>query len=241
MADFSLPVIKIQQRTPDVVSMFLDSKGQQIAYQAGQFFRLTLSTVQNDPRGPWRFFSNCASPTEHDFFMFTTTISQSPFKQKLKSLTQGDIVSVSGPFGKFVLGDASKPYIFLSGGIGITPFRSMLKYATDEKLPHKITLLYSNPIPEEIVFKEDFDQIAKDNPNIKIVYTISKPQDSAISWQGRIGRIDEQLIKECTTNIASTLFYICGPPAMVEGLIGVVKALGVPDENLKTERFTGYN
>lgn len=239
MADFTLPVLKIKQQTPDVVSVLLDVKGQNIPYQAGQFFRLTLSNI-TDPRGPWRFFSNCASPTEHDFFMFTTTISQSSFKQKIKTLTPGESISVSGPFGKFVLGDNNRPYVFLSGGIGITPFRSIVKYATDEKLPHKITLLYSNSVSEEIIFKEDLDQTAKDNPNVKIIYTITKPEESSVSWHGKTGRIDEKMIQECTTDIANTLFYICGPPSMVDALSGVVKGLGVADENIKTERFTGY-
>lgn len=240
MVDVQLPFDKLRWETPEIVSVLLQCIVQPFPYQAGQFFRLTLRDVANDPRGPWRFFSNSSSPTEKDIFMTTTRISQSPFKQRLKSLAHGELVTVSGPFGKFVLGDESKPYVFLGGGVGVTPFRSILKDVTDRKLPHKITLLYSSKTPKDIVFKNDLDQIAKDNPNVNIVYTITRPDESAVSWQGKTGRIDGNMIHECTTDILNTMFYVCGPPSLVMALSDIVKALGIPTENLKTELFTGY-
>ena len=237
---------------------FVFETQEQISYTAGQFLRLTLSSIANDPRGPSRFFSIASSPTEQNIFI-ATTISQSPFKQMLTSLPIGQEVTITAPFGKFTLGDSGKPYLFLSGGIGITPFRSMLKAATDQKLPHNITLLYSNKTPEDIVFKEDLDVIGKASQNITIVHTMtdsSHPGEPPSGGDSRIpkgfwtsqndnthweqGRIDEAMIRKYVNDIVNTLFYICGPPSMVQGLQSLVASMNVPQENITIELFTGY-
>lgn len=237
------------------MSVRFDTRAVDFVYQAGQFLRLTLAGVANDPRGPSRFFSLASSPSERDSIMIATRISENPFKKALAALSVGQSVTVEGPFGRFTLAQPGKLHVFLSGGIGITPFRSILKFATDQKLPHKITLLYSNQTPENIVFKEDLDQFAKANPHLTIVHTITRgnslPADQSLrepstnssekaSGKMRRGRIDEAMIKEYVNDIANAVFYIAGPPSMVEALSAVVKGMGVSEEHIKTERFTGY-
>lgn len=159
---------------------------------------------------------------------------------------------ISGPFGKFMLDeDSSKQHVFLSGGIGITPFRSILKFATDEKLHHKIVLLYSNQTRKDIVFKEDLETFAKENTNFTLVHTITKSTgqpmnnneamkqlNNRVRW--KIGRIDEIMIREYVKDISNAVFYIAGPPSMVEALYTLVKGMGISEEHIKTERFTGY-
>lgn len=240
MADVIVPVLSIDQETPNVVRAQFDVKEAAFSYIAGQFIRLALSDIE-DPRGPSRFFSLTSSPSEKDVLMIATNITESPFKQKITTFTPGEKVLISGPFGKFILSDDhEKLHVFLAGGIGITPIRSIIKNATDQKLPHKIVLLYSNKTPEDIIFRKDLDTFTAENPNINIIHTITQPEESKISWSGRTGRIDEAMIREYVTDLENAIFYICGSPSMVEALNEIVKEMGISEENLKLERFTGY-
>src|ERR671922_2277893 len=142
-------------------------------YTAGQFAFFDIGGVYNDPKGPIRHFTISSSPTEN-FIMFSTRIRDSPYKKRLSTLEQGAKVKVRGPEGQFVLHqDYSKPAVFLSGGIGVTPFRSMIKYATDKQLPVKIVMFDSNRNRENILFKKEFDEWANINKNLNIIYTIS--------------------------------------------------------------------
>ena len=145
-------------------------------YTAGQFAFFDIGGVYNDPKGPIRHFTISSSPTEN-FIMFSTRIRDSPYKKRLSTLEEGAKVKVRGPEGQFVLHqDYSKPAVFLSGGIGVTPFRSMIKYATDKQLPLKITMFDSNRNRDSILFKKEFDDWAKKNNNLKIIYTISEDE-----------------------------------------------------------------
>ena len=143
-------------------------------YTAGQFAFFDIGGVYNDPKGPIRHFTISSSPTEN-FIMFTTRIRDSPYKKRLSTLEEGTKVKVRGPEGQFVLHeDYSKPAVFLSGGIGVTPFRSMIKYATDKQLPLKIVMFDSNRNSSNILFKKEFDDWANRNKNLKIMYTINE-------------------------------------------------------------------
>ena len=194
-------------------------------YKAGQFAFFDIGRVFNDSKGPIRHFTISSSPTE-DFIMLTTRIRDSPYKQRLATLEEGTKVKVRGPQGEFVLheDDYSKPAIFLSGGIGVTPFRSMIKYATDMQLPLKIIMFDSNRNKEKILFKKEFDEWTNINENLKIIYTISernqqqRKSTSSLSltetndWKGEFGRIDKAMILKYVDDktLKDSLFYICG-------------------------------
>jgi ferredoxin-NADP reductase len=221
-------------------------------YTAGQFAFFDIGGVYNDPKGPIRHFTISSSPTE-DFIMITTRIRDSPYKQRLSTLEEGSKVKVRGPEGQFVLHeDYSKPAVFLSGGIGVTPFRSMLKYATDKQLPVKIIMFDSNRNRSNILFRKEFDDWANRNKNLKIMYTISEDevleheQSSSAAkndWKGEYGRIDKAMIlKYVDSNILdSSIFYICGPPSMLKAMQTLLQTeIGIPKERIKVEEFTGY-
>ncbi|HSF51306.1 MAG TPA: Rieske 2Fe-2S domain-containing protein [Nitrososphaeraceae archaeon] len=227
-------------------------------YNAGQFAFFDIGEVYNDPKGPIRHFTISSSPTEN-FIMFSTRIRDSPYKKRLSTLEKGTKVKVRGPEGKFVLHqDYTNPVVFLSGGIGVTPFRSMIKYATDMKLPVKIIMFDSNRNRNNILFKKEFDQWASLNRNLKIIYTISDNKDqndkqSSLSssssrtatddWKGEYGRINKAMIlKYVDTNILNnSIFYICGPPSMLKAMqILLQEDLEIPKERIKIEEFTGY-
>ncbi len=225
-----LSVIEIKQETPTVKSIKLEKNN--LDYKPGQYMMMQFETGDGENTKP---LSIASSPTEK-FLLFSTKISESSFKKKYNELKIGDKVKVKGPMGVFVLDEKAKNLIFLGGGIGITPFRDMIKYATDKKLQIKLTLLYSNRIPAEICYKNEWDLWQKQNPNLKVVNTITDD----LSWQGRKGRINEQMIKEFCSDLNNTLFYICGPPAMVEGLSQLLKTMNIPQQNIKVEKFAGY-
>jgi glycine betaine catabolism B len=232
-----------------------DGQSSFLNYTAGQYAFFDIGGVYNDPRGPIRHFTISSSPTE-DFVMITTRIRDTPYKKRLSSLEKGTIVKVRGPQGKFILhDDYSKPAVFLSGGIGVTPFRSMIKYATDKQLPIKIVMFDSNRNQENTLFKKEFDEYVNINRNLKIVYTITEEEDeekqrtqdtsSSIrqQWTGERGRIDkDMLIKHLTDDeIKNSIFYTCGPPAMIKAMQDIIQNdLKVPKDRIKVEEFTGY-
>ncbi len=139
--------------------------------------------------------------------------------------------------------------MFLSGGIGVTPFRSMIKYATDKQLPVKIVMFDSNRNRSNILFKKEFDDWAGINKNLKIIYTISEDDrheqtlPSSNDWKGEHGRINKAMIlKYVDTNVLNnSIFYICGPPSMLKAMQALLQEdLDIPKDRIKVEEFTGY-
>ena len=234
-----LPLIEVKQESADVKSFKFDLNGINFDFKPGQYIIMKLDVV--DERNGVRMFSLSSSPTETGFITISTKLTGSNFKKKLESLKVGEKVDIRGPFGRFLLQeDYSKAAVMLTGGIGITPFRNMIKFATDKKLNLKIVLLYSNKLPEEISFKKELDEWQKINPNLKVVYTITRPEESKMKWQGITGRIDAAMIKNNVKYMENCIFYVCGPPVMVDAMVTTLKNMDVSDNNIKIERFTGY-
>ncbi|MGN6821918.1 MAG: FAD-dependent oxidoreductase [Candidatus Nitrosocosmicus sp.] len=190
--------------------------------------------------------------------MLSTRIRDSPYKKRLASIEKGTKVKVRGPEGQFVLpdeaADHSKTIIFLSGGIGVTPFRSMIKYATDKQLSIKIIMFDSNKNKDSILFKNEFDDWVNTNKNLNIIYTITEeenPNEQSSSssltstnvWKGEYGRINKEMILKYIDDsiLKDSIFYICGPPGMLKAMKSVIQEeLEIPKERIITEEFTGY-
>jgi ferredoxin-NADP reductase/nitrite reductase/ring-hydroxylating ferredoxin subunit len=233
----------------------------QLDYSAGQFAFFDIGDVYNDPEGPIRHFTISSSPTE-DFIMISTRIRDTPYKKRLSSLEENtSIVKVSGPEGKFILQeDYSKTAVFLSGGIGVTPFRSMIKYATDKQLPVKIIMFDSNRNQNNILFEKEFDEWKIINKNLKIIYTITEEKEEksgeeqpaqtlsdsnsgTAAWAGERGRIDRAMLTRhlSDNDLKDSIFYICGPPVMIKAMQNLIESeLQIPKERIKIEEFTGY-
>ncbi len=237
---------KISFEGTDIMSFKFSRKDEHnnnyLNYIAGQYAVMNLDTLK-DPEGPVRSFTLASSPTEKDSILITTRIRNTPFKQKLSSLDIGTIVKFICPAGEFVLHDNYlKSAIFLSGGIGVTPFRSMIKYSTDKQLPLKIIMLDSNRNEKNILYKEEFDTWQNLNKNIKIVYTLTSEGEQdhqqqarkqgeseegmhqEIKWQGEIGRINKDMILKYLSkeDVINAVFYICGPPAMLNAMENIL-------------------
>jgi glycine betaine catabolism B len=260
---FGLTLTKKEKLEGTDIVTFKFAKNEYPEYKAGQFAFFPLDIVNNDSKGPVRHFSLASSPTE-DVLIMSTRIRDSPYKQRLSTIQEGVEVNVSKAQGNFVLhDDYSKPAVFLSGGIGVTSFRSMIKYATDKQLPLKITMFDSNRNQRNILYKNEFDKWVAQNQNLKILYTITEEEEkgkeqeqygtkdnssSAIekrgNWNGERGRIDRTLIERHVSKdeISSAIFYICGPPGMINALNEnlLQKHFQIPERRIKVEEFTGY-
>jgi ferredoxin-NADP reductase/nitrite reductase/ring-hydroxylating ferredoxin subunit len=215
-------------------------------YTAGQFAYFDIGEVYNDPKGPIRHFTIASSPTE-DFIMISTRIRDTPYKKRLASLEDEAKIKVRGPEGKFVLhDDYSKPAVFLSGGIGVTPFRSMIKNATDRQLPVKIVMFDSNRNEQNILYKNEFDEWVTTNQNLKIIYTVTGDEPSSLpadEWKGEHGRIDKSMLDKYLTKeeLDNSIYYTCGPPGMINAMQNLLqKELQIPKDRIKIEEFTGY-
>jgi ferredoxin-NADP reductase len=220
--DRSLPI------KSDITS-FVFTPEQPVNYRAGQYFHYVLPHPEADDRGTERWFTNSAAPSEgHN--VISTRVNATPgssFKRALQALRPGDTIEADGPEGDFVIDDPSRNFIFIAGGIGITPFRSILAEAGKQGLRLKVTLLYANR-DLEIPFAGELDQLAVQNPDLKIEY-ITQP-----------ARIDTDLISRHLKATENPLVYISGPKPMVKALAEQVTGLGLAEENIKLDDFPGY-
>lgn len=208
----------------------------------GQYIYLTLTKLKyEDPKGPTRDFTIAGSPTENKLMIATRIRKDSGFKNTLKEMEIGDFVEIEGPNGSFVLDEKMKGnHLILAGGIGITPFRSIIKYNIDKKTENKIFLLFANSTPEEIPFKNELESWSK-NKNFSLAMTVSKPDEN---WKGLTGRIDENMIKNQIkswgVDIKSLTFWLCGPPVFVDAMEKILETFNIPFGKVKTEKFSGY-
>ncbi len=237
-----LKLVKKDLEAVGTKSFFWEPENQ-VSYLPGQYYYFTLPELKYpDPRGATRHFTISSSPTEGNILRFTTKIrEESGFKKTVDELEIGSVIEGEGPNGTFILDDKDMgPHIFIAGGIGITPFRSMIKNVCDKNLMTEICLIYSNSTPEEITFRKELEVLSLSHKNIKVDFTVSHPEESAEKWDGNIGRIDENLIKNLVPDIAKPTWWICGPPPMIDGVEAVLGKLNISTGRVKTEKFTGY-
>lgn len=234
MADhFETKIKEIIQRAHNVKSFRLERK-RDSDFKAGQFMCVSLKTDNQCKR----YLSISSSPTEKDYIEFTKKLTQSDFSTALNGLKPGDLLMIQYPLGKFVLEDTHTKIAFLSGGIGITPIRSICKYVVDKRLNADITLLYANHSINDIVFKEDFEVMQKQFLKLKVCHVLS---ELAPGFECISGRINGQIIKNEIPDYVLRKFYICGPPLMVESMRKILSdELSLPEENITTENFVGY-
>ena len=210
-------------------------------FKAGQTLDWTLiNPAYTDAEGNTRTFSIIAS-SEENYLGFATRMRDTAFKRTLRMLTAGSEIEFEGPFGSFNLhNDSMKPAVMLAGGIGITPFFSMIKDATSRKLDHHIFLFYSNRKPEDTAFNQELMDLDSQNPNFKLIETMTETEKSAQAWQGETGYITKDMIGKYIPDLNNVIFYLAGPPSMVLALNEMLQKAGINTDNIKFEEFSGY-
>jgi ferredoxin-NADP reductase len=210
-------------------------------FKAGQFIDMTLlDPPETDAEGNTRGFSIASAPQE-ETLMVATRLRDTAFKRVLKTMPLETAVKIEGPFGNLSLHNkATRPAVMLAGGIGITPFRSILFRAAIEKLPHRIFLFYSNRRPEDAPFLEALEALEKENPNYKLIATMTEMEKSHQPWDGETGLINKEMLARYVKDEVAPIYYIAGPPGMVKGLHKMLNEAGVDDDDIRTEEFVGY-
>lgn len=210
-------------------------------YVAGQTIDLYLvEPPEMDDEGPVRTFSLVSAPHESQL-KIATRMRDTAFKRILGGYAEGHELAWDGPYGSFTLHkNAKTPAVFLAGGIGITPFMSLIKSATQQKLPHKIFLFYSNRRPEDTAFLHELDQLARENPNLTLVLTMTEMEKSSQEWNGERGFINRDMLSKYIGDLTEPIYYLAGPPQMVSALKQMAIDAGADEDKVHFEEFPGY-
>lgn len=237
--------VKLLTKTPvaEGTMAFSFAKPEGFSFKPGQSSDLTLlNPPETDAEGNVRTFSIVSAPSESDL-MFATRLRDTAFKRVLRNMAPGTEVKLEGPMGSFNLHKSSaKPAALLAGGIGITPFMSMVREAARQKDPRQIYLFYSNRRPEDAAFLSELTALAQQDANFHLVATMTEMEKSKQpqSWTGEQGFIDPAMLKRHLAALNGPIYYIAGPPAMVAAMRDMLAKAGVDEDDIRTEDFAGY-
>lgn len=246
MADYKFPLKDRFEVAEGTMAFVFDTSalagGPNFSFRAGQYIEAGLENpLYTDEKKDHRDFSIASSPNDKGILMVATRMTGSALKRSLVGVPLGTAAKIEGPYGDFTLHqNTARPAIFIAGGIGITPCRSIIKYATEEKLPHKITLIYSNRNPEGAAFLADLQKWESDNSNFKLLATMTQMNTSKKTWSGLTGYVDKDFIRNNVPDISSAVFYVVGPPAMVAGVTKTLEELKISRDDMRFEEFSGY-
>ena len=230
---FETAVKEAIPRTTDTCS-FRFPRPDGLDYKPGQYMLVTIRSGDKELMHP---FSLSSSPTDRGFVEFTKKLTTSEYSVRLRTMKPGEWTRIDGPYGKFTCEGEYEKILFLAGGIGITPFHSIIKFCTDNRLPTSMVLFYGTRNENEIAFKKELEDTQLKNPNFKLHYILNEPSPS---WTGKTGFVTPDLIRQEAPDFKDRVFYACGPPAMVIAMQKVVAALGLLVEQLRVESFVGH-
>jgi ferredoxin-NADP reductase len=210
-------------------------------FRPGQFANFTLdSPIATDAGGSTRTLSIASAPHEKDL-MVAMRMRDTGFKRAAGALPIGAPFLLEGPYGNLILHkDVARPAVFLAGGIGITPFRSMIWHAMEVGSAHKISLFYSIRRLEGAAFLRELREIQELNPRFKFIPTITHAEGILHDWPGELGHITEPMLTKWLPDFQSPIFYIAGPPGMVAGMRQILCDANVSDDDIRAEEFAGY-
>ncbi len=223
-----LTLIGRHSEAGDAASFIFRADQPGFTWRAGQFLHYILSRENPDDRGIERWFTVSSAPFEGQVMLTTRLVERrSTFKAALDALAIGATIDADGLEGDFVVDDPNAEFVFIAGGIGITPYRSILLDLDHGGADINATLLYANRT-KDFVFKEELEALAVRHKNFRIRYVVD-PET-----------IDEAAIREAAPDLARPIFYISGPEPMVESFEKMMRGMGIPDARLKRDYFPGY-
>lgn len=237
-------VLTLKEKTKLTADMweFAFTPDKSFTFRPGQYMEWTLSHKHPDSRGNRRYFTIASAPTGRDVRLGVklAPVQPSSFKIKLNSLKKGETIIAGQVAGDFTLPqDANRKVVFIAGGIGITPFKSMIQYLQDTNQKCDGVLFYSAPTDKEFAYKDFFDGAEK-KTGIRAVYIITKQQNVPKNWNGKTGYITTDVVKSEVPDYLSRTFYLSGPISMVDSYKTLLKNLGISKNKIVTDYFPGF-
>lgn len=223
-------ILKQRKKEAGNTESFVFQSEQGLSWQAGQFLHCWFEHQNTDDRGEERYFTISSAPFEEKIMLTTRFFGDqsSSFKKAFFSMKEGDVLSAEGPEGDFIIDKDDREFIFIAGGIGITPYRSMILDLDHKGKSIKGKLLYGNK-DENFVFKEELEDV------------MAKHSDFSIHYFMGDKKINEEAIKKLVSEIGKPIFYVSGPEPMVEAFEKMLLKLGVAESDLKRDYFPGYS
>lgn len=242
-AETTTYLVKLKNRFPvaERTLAFQLEKPVGFIFKPGQWTDITLlNPSETDAEGNVRGFS-IASPPEDNLLMVATRMRDTAFKRELAKAPLNTEVKITSPGGNLTLhNNPERTAVFLAGGIGVTPIRSILMHAARQRLPHRIVFFFSNRRPEDAPFLEELGALQKENPNYKFVPTMTELARSLQPWRGEAGKINPAMLARHLGAAKSPIYYVVGPQGMVDGLQRMLNESGIDDDDIRTEGFSGY-
>ncbi len=193
---------------------------------------MMLSLLHNGRRAEPHPFTISSSPTSGDLSVSVKAVGD--FTSTVKDATPADGAIVDMPYGTFSFLNYDAPnLVFIAGGIGITPFISMLRYMVDKKLERNVILIWGNKTEKDIAFKAELVQMDAAMPSLRIIHVLSNQPE----WPGEKGYVTAGLLRKHLEGIENPQIFVCGPPVMMTKVVGALKQVGVPKERIHFERF----
>ncbi len=222
----------------ETLEVTFDLIGETAEFKAGQFFTLELlNPPYTDEKGNHRHFTIVNAPSEKNKLIMATRIRETGFKKSLKELPLGSEVEIGNIAGLFTLpSEENKELVFIAGGIGITPFISMLRHIRQESLKYKISLFYFNRNPKATAYLQELETVAQELPDFQPIFAMTGDE----SWTGEKAKMSPELLHKYLTSLSDKTYFISGPPKMVDEIKKVLIDSGISLKNIKTESFTGY-
>ncbi len=229
-------ILEFQKKDELNKNIFIFYFDKKVDFLPGQYIRLNLPIPNPDEKGTSRYFTISSSPLDK-FIAITTRIGKSSFKKYLKNLKSGDNVNAFGPMGYFNFDPKNREeQIFLSGGMGITPFHSIIKFIDQEKINTKIKLIASFSKKNDVIFYDELKEIESRNENLKIIFNVTKEKIKNFENE----RISEELIQGYSKNYKKAKYYIVGSEDFEYGVYEIIKSIGIKEEKIFKENFPGY-
>jgi len=233
--------LKAQKTLCADTTAFYFEKPEELKFQPGQFFNFTLLKPDGtDLDGDTRALSIASAPHERNL-MVATRLRTTAFKRTLNSLPLDSELLLQGPYGGMTLPrNTTRPAVLLAGGIGITPFRSFVWSEAELLSARTILLFYSVRVPAEAAFLEELREMEQYNTRYKLICTVTQPEKAKIPWQGEAGRISIEMLRKWIPDLSVPIYYIAGPPNMVDGARQMLINSGIVEEDIRAEEFYGY-